>query len=81
MFVYPGPLKKKLWFTPIGIFGILIINSIRISSLAITSSINPNSVDFMHKYVFNVLAYIFIFIMWVLWVGYIGKEEPQKLKS
>jgi hypothetical protein len=35
----------------------------------------------MHKYVFNVLAYIFIFIMWVLWVGYIGKEEPQKLKS
>ncbi|MEI6521861.1 MAG: exosortase/archaeosortase family protein [Bacteroidia bacterium] len=80
MFVYPGPLKKKLWFTPIGIFGILIINSIRISSLAITSSINPDSVDFMHKYVFNVLAYIFIFIMWVLWVGYIGKEEKQKLK-
>lgn len=79
MFVYPGPIKKKLWFLPLGIFGVICINAMRITSLTITSAYQPNLVDFSHKYVFNVLAYIFIFIMWILWVGYIGKEEKSKI--
>lgn len=77
MFVYPGPVKKKLWFLPLGLFGILIINAMRISFLTITSAYDPSLVDITHKYVFNIIAYIFIFLMWVWWVGYIGKEDKK----
>ncbi|MCC6251643.1 MAG: exosortase/archaeosortase family protein [Bacteroidia bacterium] len=75
---YHGSVKSKLWFIPLGLLGIHIINILRIVVLAIISNINNDWVDFNHKYVFNTVIYIFIFVMWMWWVRYVDKEENKK---
>ncbi len=81
IFVYPGDSRKKIWFTPLGLLGIMFLNILRVSVLAVNSLYNPANVDFNHKYIFNVLVYIFIFIMWILWVGYIGKTPSNQVEK
>lgn len=72
---YHGALKSKLWFIPIGLLGIHSINILRIVILAIISNINNDWVDFNHKYVFNTIIYIFMFIMFTWWVRYVENQE------
>ena len=74
---YEGPWKKKLWFVPLGMIGIHLINVSRVVVLAILSNINNDWVDFNHKYVFSSLVYLFMFVMWVTWVKFLEKEKIQ----
>ena len=74
---YHGSIKSKLWFIPLGLLGIHSINILRIVVLAIISSINNDWVDFNHKYVFNTIIYIFIFLMWIWWVRFVEKQENK----
>jgi exosortase/archaeosortase family protein len=75
---YSGSIKSKLWFIPLGLLGIHSINILRIVILAIISNINNDWVDFNHKYVFNTIIYIFIFIMFIWWVRYVEKQNNLK---
>ncbi|MFN4811192.1 MAG: exosortase/archaeosortase family protein, partial [Bacteroidota bacterium] len=72
-----GSWKSKLWFIPIGLLGIHTINILRIVILAIISNINNDWVDFNHKYVFNTIIYIFMFLMFTWWVRYVEKQEEK----
>lgn len=72
---YHGSLKSKLWFIPLGLLGIHTINILRIVILAIISNINNDWVEFNHKYVFNTIIYIFIFLMFTWWVRFVEKQE------
>jgi exosortase/archaeosortase family protein len=72
---YEGPWKKKLWFIPLGMFGIHLINVLRVVVLAIMSNINNDWVDFNHKYVFSSMVYLFMFVMWVTWVRFLEKKK------
>ena len=74
---YQGSWKSKLWFIPIGLLGIHTINILRIVILAIISNINNDWVDFNHKYVFNTIIYIFMFLMFTWWVRYVEKQEEK----
>jgi exosortase/archaeosortase family protein len=63
---YPGSEKNKLWFIPLGILLIWILNVIRISTLIALFEQFPNHFDSFHelsKYVF----YFVIFMFWVFW--------------
>jgi exosortase/archaeosortase family protein len=75
IFAYEGPWKKKLWFVPLGMIGIHLINVLRVVVLAILSNINNDWVDFNHKYVFSSLVYLFMFVMWVTWVRFLEKKK------
>lgn len=69
---YPGSEKHKLWFIPVGLMLIWILNVIRISSIVALFKIFPDYFDFFHeisKYVF----YFIIFLFWVLWEEKIRK--------
>lgn len=69
---YPGSEKHKLWFIPLGILLIWILNVIRISALIALFEQNPNNFDIFHelsKYVF----YFIIFMFWVFWEEKIRK--------
>lgn len=69
---YPGGGKQKLWFIPLGILLVWIVNVIRISSLIGLFESFPNNFELFHelsKYVF----YFIIFMFWVFWEEKIRK--------
>jgi exosortase family protein XrtF len=64
---YPGKIKNKLWFIPIGMLSIHIINILRIVALCLIVYYSPESLAFNHTYTFTILVYAFIFWLWLLW--------------
>ena len=73
---YPGPILKKLWFIPTGIFLMILINSFRVIALC-TKAINNSGFFQMESHdLFNNIIYILIFLLWFLWIKVINKE-PQ----
>lgn len=78
---YPGPLRKKLWFIPIGIIAIHIINVFRIVGLSIIIYYFPDPavLDFNHTYTFTMLVYGFVFFLWYVWATRLsGLEALQQ---
>lgn len=74
---YPGPKKTKLWYIPLGMLLVHIVNLIRIISLAMISYYAPEYLDFNHTYTFTFLAYSFVFGLWMLWVNRYSSSEPR----
>jgi exosortase family protein XrtF len=64
---FPGPLRRKLWFVPLGILSIYLLNIIRISALGLNHLYYHQSVDFNHHYTFTFVVYACIFLLWMLW--------------
>lgn len=65
---YPGPWKHKFWFIPFGMALIHLLNSIRITALAVIVSWNEEWLSFNHDYTFTVLVYAAVFGLWWWWV-------------
>lgn len=66
---FPGPWRKKLWYVPMGVLAIYLINSLRVIGLAINHMVSMSSFDFNHKYTFTILVYGAIFYFWMVWVN------------
>lgn len=66
---FPGPSKVKLWYIPLGIFCIYLINSLRVIGLAVNKIFSNSSFEFNHKYTFTILVYGAIFGFWMYWVN------------
>ena len=64
---FPGPVKKKLWFIPMGIIFIQIANIIRVMLLLAIFNSYPDALDFNHKYTFTIFVYAIIFALWWWW--------------
>jgi len=76
---YPGLLKYKLLFLPIGIFSIYFLNVIRVVQLVISdhnNSLIPN--QNLHD-IFNFFIYALVFLLWILWVKL--ETKPASIKS
>lgn len=80
MLAYPGPIKKKLWYIPLGLVIIHLVNVIRISALVIIVDINPNWLDFNHNYTFYIMVYATVFALWYIWAFKIAKTEMKSPK-
>jgi exosortase family protein XrtF len=64
-----GPVNKKLvWFIPLGIVVIYLMNLLRITLLFFIAQYFPEAMYFIHKYVFTGMLYLVIFALWLLWV-------------
>jgi exosortase family protein XrtF len=75
---FPGPWKKKLWYIPLGILAIYIINAIRVIGLAVNHIYAKSSFDFNHKYTFTILIYGAIFLFWMVWVNRFSGINAKK---
>ncbi|MEM9023704.1 MAG: archaeosortase/exosortase family protein [Bacteroidota bacterium] len=68
---YPGAIKRKLWFIPLGLLTIHLLNVLRI--LALTLIIyyfpDPEVLDFNHTYTFQAIVYAYVFFLWYLWAN------------
>jgi exosortase family protein XrtF len=66
---YPGNQKDKLWYIPVGIVAVHILNIFRVVALAVIAYYSPQSLNFNHSYTFTLLVYAFIFLLWMIWVN------------
>ncbi|MBK7666239.1 MAG: archaeosortase/exosortase family protein [Sphingobacteriaceae bacterium] len=69
VFAYPGHQKNKIWFIPIGIITIHILNIFRVVALALLSLYKPEYLEFNHTYTFTFIVYCYIFLLWMIWVN------------
>lgn len=74
---YPGRWMDRLWFIPLGIIGIQVINIVRVVGLCLSWVILQRGTFVDHHDVFNVVAVIFIFLIFMAWV----KRSESRLKS
>jgi exosortase family protein XrtF len=65
---FPGPFKHKLWFVPIGLLAVHLINALRVAGLALIVHINENWLSFNHDYTFTIIVYAFVFWLWWIWI-------------
>ena len=59
----------KLWFIPLGIVFIHLINAIRIAILTVIASYNFEALNFNHDVTFKIVTYAIIFILWYFWIN------------
>ncbi len=71
---YPGPIRKKLWYIPLGLATIHLINIIRITVLIIIVKKSPEYLEFNHTYTFTIVVYGFVFFLWHLWANKLSKK-------
>ena len=72
--IFEGPWKHKLWFIPLGIAIIHILNVGRVLALIFSGKISINVLEFNHKYTFTIIMYIITFIGWMIWVKYFASK-------
>lgn len=72
---FPGKWLNRLWFIPLGLLGIQIINIGRIVGMSLSWIIVDRGAFVDHHDVFNTIAVIFIFFMFTFWVRQ-HKKKP-----
>ncbi len=72
---FQGKWSYKFLFIISGLLLIHILNIVRIVGLAIVVNINPESLEFNHKYTFTLIVYTFVFLLWVIWVKFLAQKK------
>jgi exosortase family protein XrtF len=65
---YPASWKSKIWFIPVGIVAIHLLNVLRVVLLALNMHYMRSTFDFNHKYTFMIAVYALIFWLWTTWI-------------
>ena len=66
---FPGKIIYKIFFIPIGIGVIHLLNVLRIVALSVIETYSYEWTEFNHTYTFTILIYAVIFGMWLLWIN------------
>jgi exosortase family protein XrtF len=74
---FPGSIKHKLWFIPLGILSIHLLNVLRVVALTTVQFYFPDWVDFNHTYTFTILVYSYVFLLWMIWVNKFYKKDDS----
>jgi exosortase family protein XrtF len=77
---YPGPLKTKLWFIPLGLVAIHLVNICRIVALVLITLYAPEYLEFNHTYTFTIAVYSFVFLLWMLWANKLAVPKANTVK-
>lgn len=64
---FPGSIRHKLWFVPLGILVIYAINVGRVALLALNHVYWHPTVEFDHHYTFTFVVYGAIGALWIAW--------------
>lgn len=66
---FPGPLKYKLLFIPIGSVSIYMMNITREVSLALNYRFFQSTFEFNHTYTYVLFVYMGVFLIWRYWLN------------
>jgi exosortase family protein XrtF len=75
---FPGSVKRKSWYIPLGILFLHFVNIFRVISLAVIQSKFPDWLSFNHDYTFTVLLYGVVFGLWYVWATYLASFSKAK---
>lgn len=78
---FPGPIRHKLWYLPLGILSIHLVNVLRVVALAWIVSVNESWLAFNHDYTFTILTYAWVFLLWYIWVNRFSPLNPANLEK
>ncbi|MFM7234691.1 MAG: exosortase X [Flavobacteriales bacterium] len=78
---FPGPIKHKLWFIPLGAFTVFYLNVLRVAALAVIMSINEDWLAFNHDYTFTIIVYSYVFALWIIWVQKFSPFAKKKVAA
>jgi exosortase/archaeosortase family protein len=78
---YPGSNQRRLWFIPMGIAALWLLNVIRIMALALNHRYSPETFDFDHHYAFSAVAYAALGGLWLLWTRQPVAASPAAAAS
>ena len=67
MILYPGPWKHKLWFIPMGLLIIHIVNIGRIVGMTFVTINLPDQWHFIHDWIMRPFFYVVMFLLWAWW--------------
>ena len=69
---YPGKIKWKLLYIPLGLITIHLLNVLRIIGLSLITYYKPQYLDFNHTYTFTMIVYSYVFFLWYYWAKNTG---------
>lgn len=75
-----GSLLKKLWYIPLSIAIIYLLNIARLVILTLVTRHNADWFDFTHKVIFRAVIYGGLFFMWWLWVEKLARKKNPKIE-
>src|ERR1035437_4943765 len=76
---FPGKPLAKLFFIPIGVLLIHLLNVLRVVALAIIQTYSYQWTEFNHTYTFTIIMYFYIFALWMLWINkFSGINDKRK---
>lgn len=75
MLIFPGPWRKKLWYIPMGMLIIYLVNIFRILVLAEVLVHAPTYWHFTHDNIVRPFFYVVIFALWVWWTEKLQTTE------
>jgi len=67
MLIFPGPWKQKIWFIPMGLLIVHIVNIFRIVGMTYVTINIPEHWDYIHDWIMRPFFYIVMFLLWVWW--------------
>ncbi len=68
MLAYPGKLKTKVWYLPMGLAVIFLLNAARMAALTVIANRWYSLLDLFHHFIFAGFIFLAIFILWVIFV-------------
>jgi exosortase family protein XrtF len=74
---FPGPVKHKFWYIPVGNLIVHFVNVLRVTALAMIVDYDPALLEFNHDYTFTILVYGVIFGLWYGWIQYFSPAGKQ----
>ena len=70
---FSAAVLSKLWFIPLGLVFIHLINLARICAITAFMEFHPEWFELLHTYIFKYLFYGLMFLFWVLYVEKVRK--------
>lgn len=66
---FNGELKSKIRFLFYGLFGVFLLNVLRVSTLFYVALNHHQWFSFLHEYAFTALIYSLVFLLFIFWVN------------
>ncbi len=73
-----GQAKHKLWYIPVGVTLLIVLNIIRIFIIILGQYRNPEQFKIIHDIVSPVIMYPTILFLWLYWLKTYGKQTHDK---
>jgi exosortase/archaeosortase family protein len=80
IWILPSTLKRKIWYTVLGVISIFVINVARCAGITYLIIFYPQYSEFAHHYIFAFVVYAFIIALWLAYsnkVTFNNADEKQ----